>query len=613
MMSSTCFIPGAGLGTRLRPLTGRLPKPLLPVGGRPLISYAMDHCLTVGIKRFIVNTHHLAAAYEGAFPGGLWRKTPIIFRYEPILLDTAGGLKNIEDLLCDDEPLLVYNGDILSDLPLLRLLAAHKKEGREATLVLRSNGSNRNVSLDRQGQICDIRGILGNHGVKKCLFTGIYIVEKCFLRRLTTGKVESVVLPLVEMIRQEPGSVASIVIDEGIWEDIGDTEAYDRVSRLVPAPAYEQAQLDVHKRQSENGKVDFAEGNPAGNPTEYEGCEDNHSEEEFVRVTLGISAKNPVEFITTGKGGSDRSYFRVVVLEQPSAILMRYGDMYEENDVYVFVASFLREIGVRVPAIYNHDPVRRLILMEDIGDVDLYALRERPWGERRALYEKTLEIAVKMHSFSPEGLTDIDPRASDSPRLMAGYDEKLYRWERNYFREHLVRNVCGLKAGAPEGDNLEAELAGLAAQLLKTKNSLIHRDLQSQNVMVKEETPVLIDFQGMRFGSLFYDLGSLLYDPYVRFPAGARDYLLRFYYDLEESPYSWETFRALFFQASAQRLMQALGAYGFLGLKRGKPHFLFHIPGALENLVEASQAAGVLPELNALARRCRDALAEPSL
>jgi hypothetical protein len=192
---------------------------------------------------------------------------------------------------------------------------------------------------------------------------------------------------------------------------------------------------------------------------------------------------------------------------------------------------------------------------------------------------------------------------------MAGDDEKLYRWERNYFRENLVQNVCRLEAGAPEGDNLEAELEGLAARLLKTKSSLIHRDFQSQNVMVKEGTPALIDFQGMRFGSLFYDLGSLIYDPYVQFPTGARDYLLRFYYDLEESPYSWETFRALFFQASAQRLMQALGAYGFLGLKRGKPHFLAHIPSALQNLIEVSQEAGVLPELNALARRCQDVLA----
>src|SRR3989339_870323 len=316
-------------------------------------------------------------------------------------------------------------------------------------------------------------------------------------------------------------------------------------------------------------------------------CGHNSDEEAFVRETLGVLAETPVEMTAIGKGGSDRAYFRVAA-GRPPVVLMRYGDMYEENDVYVSVASLLREIGVSVPAIHNHDPKRRLILMEDLGDIDLYSLREKPWGERHVLYEKTLEIAAKMHAFSSEQIGSAKPGAYGAAFLMPGYDEKLYSWERNYFRENLVRNVCRLEIGPQENNKLETELAGLAARFLKTKVSLIHRDFQSQNVMIKEGKPVLIDFQGLRFGSLFYDLGSLIYDPYVQFPEGARDALLRYYYDLAGSVYSWEAFRALFFQASAQRLMQALGAYGFLGLRRGKPHFLLHIPRALQNLVEVS-------------------------
>ncbi|MCK9362702.1 MAG: phosphotransferase [Syntrophales bacterium] len=333
-------------------------------------------------------------------------------------------------------------------------------------------------------------------------------------------------------------------------------------------------------------------------------CGHNSDEEAFVRTTLGILADTPVELSAVGKGGSDRRYFRVVAPGSPSAILMRYGDMYAENDVYVAAASLLRESGVSVPAIYNHDPERRLILMEDLGDRDLYSLREKTWGERRAIYEKTLALAVKMHAFSPEQI-NMKLHSSHSLPLMPGYDEKLYRWERTYFLENIVQNVCRMELAPQEKNDLETELVGLAAGLLQTKASLIHRDFQSQNVMVKEGKPVLIDFQGMRFGSPFYDLGSLIYDPYVQFPEGARAYLLRFYYDLAGSTSSWEKFRALFFQASAQRLMQALGAYGFLGLTRGKPHFLLHIPRALQNLVEASGESGILPRLNDLARRCR--------
>ena len=158
-----------------------------------------------------------------------------------------------------------------------------------------------------------------------------------------------------------------------------------------------------------------------------------------------------------------------------------------------------------------------------------------------------------------------------------------------------------------EEDALEAELSALAARLLSQPPVLVHRDLQSQNVMIRDGEPVLIDFQGMRPGSFFYDLGSLLWDPYVAFPEGERDDLLQCYQEVSGSPYSWEVFRELFRLASAQRLMQALGAYGFLGLKRAKPHFLAHVRPALSNLIAVSAEAGSLPRLHALACRCREA------
>jgi N-acetylmuramate 1-kinase len=86
--------------------------------------------------------------------------------------------------------------------------------------------------------------------------------------------------------------------------------------------------------------------------------------------------------------------------------------------------------------------------------------------------------------------------------------------------------------------------------------------------------------------------------------------LLRYDHGIAGFPYPWEVFRELFLLASAQRLMQALGAYGFLGLKRAKRHFLAHIPRALDNLVAVTAEAGSLPRLLALARRCREAAGE---
>jgi len=230
---NTAFILGAGLGTRLRPLTEKTPKPLLEIGGHPIITYAMEHLRAIGVKRFIVNTHHCAEKYKEAFPKNSWKDIPITFRLEPVLLDTAGGIKNIEDLIADDERIIVYNGDIITNLPLAPLVVKHFTGRTEATLALRSNGPLLNVSIDKDGFVCDMRNILENQGIQNCLFAGIYIVEKPFLKRLQAGKIESIVLPLVEVIKENPCSVGGIIIDNGYWYDVGTIEEYEKLRKTV--------------------------------------------------------------------------------------------------------------------------------------------------------------------------------------------------------------------------------------------------------------------------------------------------------------------------------------------------------------------------------------------
>lgn len=228
---NTAFILGAGLGTRLRPLTENTSKPLLEISGRPIITYAMEHLRSIGVKRFIVNTHHCAEKYKEAFPNSSWQGIPITFRHEPILLDTAGGIKNIEDLITDEECILVYNGDIITNLPIAPLVDKHFAGQTTVTLALRSSGPLLNVNIDKDDFVCDLRHTLKNQGIKSCLFAGIYIVEKSFLKRLTAGKIESIVLPLVEMIKENPRSVGAVVIDDGCWYDVGTIEEYEKLRK----------------------------------------------------------------------------------------------------------------------------------------------------------------------------------------------------------------------------------------------------------------------------------------------------------------------------------------------------------------------------------------------
>lgn len=214
------------MGERLRPLTEQLPKPLVPVFHRPLITYAFDHLIASGVSRLVVNTHHIPEAYERAFPQRSYLDVPIHFRNEsPVRLETAGGIANVRDLLRGD-PFLVYNGDILTDLPLQPLLTEHRENGNLVTLVLRSHGPSLHIAFDpRRGLVTDIRNKLGTGDEGKYLFTGIYACDPAIHDWITPGKVESVIPVFLKML-SAGARLGAVVIDEGSWWDLGSRTAY---------------------------------------------------------------------------------------------------------------------------------------------------------------------------------------------------------------------------------------------------------------------------------------------------------------------------------------------------------------------------------------------------
>ena len=200
----TAFVLGAGLGTRLRPLTNERPKPLVPIFNKPLITFAFDHLISAGISRFVVNTHHRPEAYSrwlGESKGqAVYRGCPVSFCHEPVLLETGGGIKNASALI-GDEPFLVYNGDVLADFPLQDLISSNARSGRIATLALRSSGAERRIQCDPvNGRITDMRGLIGGRSEPAFLFTGVSVFSPALFQPIQEGAIVSIIPVMVDPI-----------------------------------------------------------------------------------------------------------------------------------------------------------------------------------------------------------------------------------------------------------------------------------------------------------------------------------------------------------------------------------------------------------------------------
>jgi N-acetylmuramate 1-kinase len=308
----------------------------------------------------------------------------------------------------------------------------------------------------------------------------------------------------------------------------------------------------------------------------------------FPRLDVGQIKIKPIE-----KGGSDRRFYRIHCSEDPTAaglILVKYKLEREENRHYVPIAEFLGAHGIRVPKIYFHDPAEGLIWIEDLGDNDLYSYRRESWLVRRAFYESALDQIVNLHSL-PESVC-----VKMKEHLPAEFNVALYAWEQNYFFENCLGRYFSLDQSKREELASLPALREIAERLANLPRVLVHRDFQSQNIIIRNAQAYLIDFQGMRPGLAEYDLASLLYDPYVDLTEAERAELIA--YCREQQIKTGLAINGEFDSklrlCAMQRLMQALGAYGFLGLVKGHNHFLKHVPAAMKSL------RGIVAEIEGL-------------
>src|SRR5437867_12393567 len=131
------FVLGAGLGIRLKPLTDDLPKPLVPIFQKPLITFALDHLIELGVSRFVINTHRLPEVFQSSFGENGYAGHSVTLVHEPVLLQTGGGIKNVERYL-GSEPFVTYSGNILTNMDLQPLIDEHFRRGNDVSLALRA-------------------------------------------------------------------------------------------------------------------------------------------------------------------------------------------------------------------------------------------------------------------------------------------------------------------------------------------------------------------------------------------------------------------------------------------------------------------------------------------
>ncbi|HKS03974.1 MAG TPA: sugar phosphate nucleotidyltransferase [Chthoniobacterales bacterium] len=249
------FVLAAGLGTRLRSLTEELPKPLIPIFQKPLVTFALDHLIGVGVNKFLINTHRNSELFESFFATREYSGFPVTLLHEPDLLETGGGIKNAESHL-GNEPFLTYSGDILTNVELQPLIDAHFRCGNDVTLALRHTGLAAAVAL-RDQRVVDISNRYG--GVGDFDFANIAVWNSAIFHRIPPRKKISFIPIIADWIGQG-ARIGGVVMNDGKWFNISSRTEYLEVHRTILRenwkPHFVKA-AEWPESVAANAKVDF--------------------------------------------------------------------------------------------------------------------------------------------------------------------------------------------------------------------------------------------------------------------------------------------------------------------------------------------------------------------
>ena len=323
------------------------------------------------------------------------------------------------------------------------------------------------------------------------------------------------------------------------------------------------------------------------------------------------------EITAMPSSGSSRRYFRVKTDKQH--LIGAYNINIEENDAFFSFSKHFHECGLPVPEILAISASKEIYIQTDLGDETLFhhvedCLKNGSFDQNTIdLYKKSLNKLVDFQIIGHKGLDY--SKAFPTP----AFDEMSIMEDLNYFK------YCFLKEQEEISFNetrLDADFQRLAKYILEAPSDFfMYRDFQSRNIMIVDNEPYFIDYQGGRKGPLQYDVVSLLYQVKARIPEEIRTQLIDYYKQQlttkachsersEEPQYVQQllikSFDKYFPAFVLLRLLQVLGAYGFRGLIQKKLHFMQSIPYAIREIMKACDNWTLpfeLPELQAVIKQ----------
>ncbi len=644
------IILAAGFGTRMLPLSLDTPKPMMPFWGEPILERLLALLARWGVRDALVNIHHQPDSILRHVRRRRRDRLRVCLSFEPEILGTGGALRRVEWFI-GKAPFWIVNADIVAGVEPALLVKALAARRALAALWLHPDKGPRTVEMNDgliEKFLSSRPGTAGTY-----TFCGLHLATPA-IRDYLPAQGFSSIIQVYDRARADGRRIAGVCDPHAFWADIGTPAGYLEAHRealarrrraggpLVPAgmlqrmrglvrrgvrvrgfaavgedvilgrgAAVSDSVIWDHARVAGDAILDHA---IVGTAAQVRGRVARIAVRSDFALAAGAAASDPQLAVALARlgwepqattaipfeaRGSARVFTRLTH-QGRSAILIRYSLERQENALYAAHARFLKRLGWPVPAILHDLPERRMLIVEDLGDRSLQRLAGRiPRRRLKTHYQQALLALHRLHELGAAAAR------RQALELVAPFSADVYRWEREFFARQFLQPRLAVPPGAL--GSILRELASVADRLLRAPAVLVHRDLQSSNILIAGGRPYFIDFQGMRLGAAAYDLASLLCDPYVELPADWQRDLLAYYNATRTrgAPVS----ERLFWLAAVERLAQALGAYGRLGAQADTAWFEGYIPPALRMMRRALRRTESCPRLRTL---IEDALDKPA-